>query len=110
ARPVEMHVVARDELKCADKRCLERRHVNLAVSLTSVAVAYFKERAAHVHGDVERGTGDQIFVVEIAGATPGGAAVNASRGRGIAHASEEWVQRNIYAVTEMRDHPIRVEW
>src|SRR6185437_16684992 len=54
SRPLQVHVLAHDELKRADERSFESGDVHFAVALPGVAVADFKERAGRVHGNVER--------------------------------------------------------
>src|SRR6059058_4451856 len=43
ARPLEMHVLADDELKRADERSFKRGDVHFAVALARVPIAHFKQ-------------------------------------------------------------------
>src|SRR5580704_6648986 len=111
ARPLQVQVLAHDELKRADERSFERGDVHFAVALSGVAVADFKERAGRVYGNVERGAGDEVFVIEIAGHDPGRPAVPAPGGfrRRVAHAAEKGMQRNLDAGREFGDHALFIE-
>ncbi len=76
-----------------------------------MAVADFKERAGRVHGNVERGAGDEVLVIEIAGHNPWRSAVEAARvlGRSVAHAAEKGMQRNLDARREFCHHALLIE-
>ena len=64
--PSQVQILANDELKDAYERRFECRDVNLAITLTRVAVADFEEAAGDMNGNEERGSGDELFVVEVA--------------------------------------------
>src|ERR1700747_2852070 len=107
-----MHVLAHDELKRADERSFKRGNVHFAVALAGVAVADFKERARRVHGEIERGAGDEVLVVEIAAHNPRWSAVEAARTfrRRVAHAAAKGVQRHLDTRREFRDHALFIQW
>ena len=111
ARPLQVQVLAHDELKRADERSFESGDVHFAVALAGVAVADFKERAGRVHGNVERGAGDEVLVIEIARHYPRRSAIEAARAfrRRVAHAAEKGMQRNLDARGKFRHHALLVE-
>src|SRR5271163_370494 len=111
ARPLQVQVLADDELERADERSLERGDVHFAVALAGVAVANFKERPGRVYGNVQRGAGDEVLVIEIAGHDPRWTAVEAARAfrRRVAHAAKKGMQRNLNARSEFRDHALRIQ-
>src|SRR5439155_19117673 len=111
ARPLQAHVLAHDELKRADERSFESGNVHFAVALSGVAVADLEERAGSVHGNVERGAGDEVLVIEIARHNPRRSAVEAARAfrRGVAHAAEKRMQGNLDARREFRDHAFFIQ-
>src|SRR5579871_945146 len=111
AGPAQMQVFAHDELKRADEGSFECGDVNLAIALAGVAVANFKERAGRIDGNEKRGSGDELFVVEIAGVEPGRSAADASGGfgRSNTHAAEEGADGNLDVLGKMRDHLLAIE-
>src|ERR1700722_14208793 len=64
-----------------------------------------------MYRNVERGAGNEIFVIEIASHNPRRSTVEAvsAFGRSVAHAAEKWVQRNVDTGSEMRDHALGIE-
>src|SRR6516225_2122652 len=89
--PAQFHVLADHELKLALQRGFQSSDVDFAVALSGVAVADREQRAAHVDGDEERRSLDQLLVVEVA-------RVNA--GRPAADATGLWRWRHAHAAEE----------
>jgi hypothetical protein len=94
-----------DELEGAGELGFEGSDVDFAVALASMAVTDFEVGALGVDGDVEGGAGNELLVVHVAAVHPGwGGVVLATLGGGDAHASEEGVEGNVDAGSEVADH------
>ena len=96
ARPGQRHALADGELHLAAERGLESGLVDLAIALRGMSVANLEQGARHVHGNPQRGAGDQFLVIEITGVNAGRSAADAAlcRRRRHAHAAEERPERN----------------
>src|SRR5436853_497573 len=106
-----MHVLAHHELKRADERSFQRGYIDFAVTLSGVAVTYFKKGASGMNRNVKSRAGNQLFIIEVACMHPGRTAVYAARdlGRGHAHASEKRMQGNLDTFGEARNHLLFIE-
>src|SRR5205814_8779996 len=88
-----------------------RGDIQLAVTLTVVAVADFKERAGRMSGNVQRRSCHEILVVQIAGLNPRRIATETSGSfrRSDTHAAKKRMQWNFDAGSEARNHALFVE-
>ena len=112
ARPLQVHVLAHDELERADQRSLHGRDVHFAVALARVAVAHFEQRARRVHrnetascpppGPCCRGCPRDLPAARCSDLPLGFI-------RRHSHAAEERVQRNFDIVGELRHIALHVE-
>src|SRR5690242_5633819 len=68
-------------------------------------VADLEQRTLRPHGDVQRGAGDELLVVEIPGMNPRWRAADASHRsrRSDADAAEEWMEWDVDVRREVRD-------
>src|SRR5262245_5869215 len=74
-------------------------------------VAGLEQSSFGVEWNIERRSGDELFVIHIAGVHPRRAAVQTSSGgRRHAHAPEEWPQRYPDARRKQADHSLTIEW
>ena len=111
AGPGELHVFTDEESERAGEGGFEGGDIDFAIALGCVAVADFEEGAGGVNGDEEGGSGDEAFVVEIAGVGAGRGAADPAGGfvGGNAHAAEERLKRDVDAIGEVGGHAVFVE-
>src|SRR5712671_5912300 len=106
-----MYILAHYKLKRADERSLHRRDIHLAVPLSGVPIAHFKQRSRRVYRNVQRRARHQILVVQISRVNPRRVAAEFSGSFWwrYAHAAEKWMQRNLDSWREFRHHPLFIQ-
>src|SRR5215471_21479229 len=104
ARPADWFALANGYLNRAAQRRFQGGDGDFTVTLESMAVAHRNQGAGNMDGKVQRGAGDEFFVVQIAGVPTGRAAREAAdrrRGRD-ADRAPEWGQPEDHAGPEFR--------
>src|ERR1700676_5083752 len=95
--PMDSHVLAHEELKCATQRSFHCGAIDFSVALPCMTVSNFKERAASVDWKIQRCAGDQIFIVHVSAMDPGLTAADPARPlrRRNSHTSKKRTDRNL---------------
>ena len=70
ARPLQVHVLAHDQLKSSDQRSFHRRDIHFAVALARMAITGEKQSSFRMHRNEQRRASYQFFVIQIARVNP----------------------------------------
>src|ERR1700676_3332564 len=102
SRPMDLHVLAHNELKCAIQRSFHGSAIDFTVTLSGMTVSDFKERAARVDREIENCAGDEIFIVHVTAMDPWRTAADAAGPlwRRDTHASKKGLQRDIDSLSK----------